>query len=297
MARRDAWYVFNYKAYMRGGATEKEDFTQDEIITLHKLLDADVQPKLYHLENIGKPQTYGKSLAVVDDSQDLYKKVKRTDVEEKEETKKFLIESTRDIIIDPLAYKKMLYFTQAATGEISGFGKVLPVSVHKNYFKGYESINKYMITDVKIFKQKCSSGGTTLDGKSLARFIVDLVKAGEKPEEWSLWWHSHNDFGVFFSGTDTGTIAALSPETLLVSVCINKEGQLIGRVDDFGQYYEGNVSVMPSEDKNLREQCIKQVKEDVTNEKWNVHYQASGFGGFKRAKRWASRYRGRRRHR
>ena len=94
------------------------------------------------------------------------------------------------IIIPEHLYQKMYGYTYAAKGEISGLGKV--------EIKGED----IYVKDIIITKQETSVAGTTLNSKALAGFIVELAQRGENLENWKLWWHTHNDFGVSWSHTD-----------------------------------------------------------------------------------------------
>ena len=170
-------------------------------------------------------------------------------------------ESNTKIILPIPVYHKMLAYTQASPGEISGFGRTRTTK------KGKKTI--VTITDVRIFTQTIGSAETNLDKKSLAKFIVELSKVGERPQRWNLWWHSHNDFQVFFSGVDTGTISELTSkkkeDAFLYSVCINKHGDLVGRVDAKDKELgEAEVVVDKFLNPKLVAACEKEVKEKVT---------------------------------
>ena len=173
-----------------------------------------------------------------------------------------IIDSTRKIIIDFPIYKKMLYYTQAAQGEISGFGRV--AIRDKDIY----------ITDALIFKQDCTSGGTHLNPEDLSKFVVSIINMGFDPGHWRLWWHSHNDFGVFWSGTDDGTVDELSKDSTLYSVCINKQGASIGREDTRGQQTTLSVISEIEGDDALRKQCENEVAGLVTHT--NYHQRRHG---------------------
>lgn len=170
-------------------------------------------------------------------------------------------ESGIKIILPIPVYHKMLAYAQASEGEISGFGRT------RTEKKRGKTI--VTITDVRIFKQTVTEAHTELDKSGLAKFIVDLVKIGEKPQKWNLWWHSHHDFSVFFSSIDTGTIDDLSKNSRLYSICINKKGELVGRVDEKGKEL-GDAEVIVDRFINPRliASCRKEVKDKVKFEKF-----------------------------
>jgi hypothetical protein len=84
---------------------------------------------------------------------------------------------------------------------------------------------RLLVTDVFIFKQESSSGGTDIEGADLGAGIFELLGAGVDPEKIKLWWHSHGNMGVFFSGTDTNTMDTnpnLTGSPFFISIVGNK---------------------------------------------------------------------------
>jgi len=118
---------------------------------------------------------------------------------------------------------KMKYYTKFAPGEVSGMAKT--------------SINEdgdIVVDDIALFDQQCTSGTTDLDDASMAKFMYEMGQRGESLKAWNLWWHTHGHLGVFWSGTDTGTINAHKDVyDFLVSVVTNKAGDFKGRIDTF----------------------------------------------------------------
>ena len=148
------------------------------------------------------------------------------------------------------AYSKMVHYTQRANGEISGFGKINKIG------------NRIIVTNVKIFEQQCNSGYTSLDREALSNFLLNLVKKGENPAKWKLWWHSHNDFEVFWSATDETNILRHSQQSYLLSICINKDIEMVGRIDDKGQNSKIPIKVLPVRGK-LKDRCYNEVRKKV----------------------------------
>lgn len=168
-------------------------------------------------------------------------------------TRKPKVNYYSSISINNREYQKMVYYTNAARGEISGLGKV---GIKKD---------KILVTDVLIFRQECSHGGTVLDKKQLSLFVVELIQNNKKIQDYKLWWHSHNDFDVFWSPTDEKNILELSKSSQLVSICINKMGNIIGRIDTEGETEHLHVNILPAPNTPLQNQCIKEVREKVRN--------------------------------
>lgn len=172
------------------------------------------------------------------------------------------------LYIEAKAYEKMNCYVQLAEGEISGFGKIRVVPKPES---DWYTDEKIIVEDAKIFKQTCSCGGTTLNGEALSRFIVELAKSGENPHDWRLWWHSHVDFGVMWSGIDEAAISKLTKEigSELVSICVNKHSDLIARRDR-NEIKEENlkVRILPRVDLRIYANCEREFKKKVTHKKW-----------------------------
>lgn len=176
------------------------------------------------------------------------------------------LEFTGEIYIVPKIFEKMTYYTRMVSSEISGLGKVERVK------------DNYHIVDVKILEQKCTAAHTTLSEEDLSKFLFELIKGGEKPENWNLWWHTHNDFGTYFSGEDEDTIEQLSKDSLLLSICINKHNEISARIDDRGKAEE-RVPVFPFiANKRTLEDCKKEVDEKVTVGRWGGHKNDDDYG-------------------
>lgn len=165
------------------------------------------------------------------------------------------------IILTRKLYNRMLAYARVTDGEVSGWGRTQTTRVTPE-----ETI--VHVHNIKIFKQVVTGAHTTLDNVALTGFYVDLVRAGEDPKLWNLWWHSHNTFSVFFSGVDTNTIEERSKNSTLYSICINKAGDLVGRHDYKGQLVsEADIVIaVPPIAPEVMEACRKEVKEKVSHE-------------------------------
>jgi hypothetical protein len=123
------------------------------------------------------------------------------------------------LIIQSTAYQKIRAYTDICPKEISGLGKVEMID------------GKLTVTDVTIFEQTVSASHSTIPPEALAKFQNDMVKKGGSMKQWCLWWHSHAEMGVFFSGTDTNTIDSSTEFPYLVSLVVNKKGDSKARID------------------------------------------------------------------
>jgi len=183
-----------------------------------------------------------------------------------EDTTKYIWKPTQRLYLEPSAYEKMMNYVRMSKGEVSGFGKVATEKAPKMKYSTISTV--YVVKDVTTFEQKCSYAGTKIDGEELSKFIVSLVKNKEKPEQWNLWWHSHNDFGVCWSGTDEDTITQLTTTfgSILFSICANKHLDMIARMDTKEALKTYDIlipRVKPNFNQKIYDRCKKEVKEKV----------------------------------
>jgi len=145
------------------------------------------------------------------------------------------------LIIEEKAACQLKYFTELASDEISGMGKT-SISEDKIYLE-----------EIVIFKQTCSAGSTEIDDDAIAKFIYQLQKNDEDTAVWNLWWHSHADMEVFWSGTDNATITDhAGGQSFLISLVVNKKGERKARLD-----------VFPKDNSpfNIPTSCMQDIKE------------------------------------
>lgn len=159
------------------------------------------------------------------------------------------------LYIDPIVMKRINYYTQAASGEVSGLGIV---SVDE---KGRHVVNK-----VYLLEQESSGADTELKPEAISKLMVDMMKENEDPGKLKFWWHSHANMGVFWSGTDDTCAETLSKE-FAFSLVVNKAGDRRCRLDLYQPFritFDGvKVEVLSQEDKALKEECEKEVQEKV----------------------------------
>lgn len=170
------------------------------------------------------------------------------------------------LYIEAKAYEKLSYYIQLADGEISGFGKVKFIKAPTN---SIWDTDKIMIEDVQIFPQRCSQGGTTLQGDDLSKFINTLIKQKQDPHDWRCWWHSHYDFGVCWSGIDEQAIRELTEAdgAELISLCMNQASDIVARKDKNGgkRNEKLSVRVLARIDIARHAKCEREIKEKVSS--------------------------------
>lgn len=170
------------------------------------------------------------------------------------------LHNIQDIIFPQKVWSKMWNYCQLASGEISGFGKV--------EVQG----DKAIVRDIILLRQKCTQSDTIISEDAINEFVYKLAKKGMDTADYRLWWHTHGDSSVFWSPTDEKNITNLQNQFggVFYSTVINKNGNVLGRVDEDHTNYELNVIIKPhSYSGKLRRKCHKQVRRMVKS----VSYQ------------------------
>lgn len=173
------------------------------------------------------------------------------------------------VFIPQSVYDRMLAYAKASPGEVSGWGKTKVV-------EDEYGDNIATITEIRLFKQTVMSVHTSLDGKALTDWYIEmcLKEPDQDMRQWNLWWHSHNDMPVFFSGTDDFAVLKLK-SPCLYSVCINKSGLLTARLDtNRGKTtQEIPINILRSIDADLQKECAAEVKAKVTFDEHTIYVQ------------------------
>lgn len=158
------------------------------------------------------------------------------------------------LLIEKAADDKIRAYTALCPSEISGLGKIR------------RDGDDFIVTDVAIFEQSVSGVHSTIPTIALAKFQEDMVKKGESMKDWVLWWHSHADMSVFFSTTDTDTIAGSTEFPYLVSLVVNKARENKARIDVFSpvhMYAELDVEIISEENEEIKQLCQAEIDAKV----------------------------------
>lgn len=173
------------------------------------------------------------------------------------------------LLIETEAWHKIQYYVDTCKTEVSGLGKVVK--------RG----DDFVVTDVKIFEQTVSGAHSDIEAQALATFQYELVKAGENPADWVLWWHSHAKMEVFFSGRDTDTIDQSTDFRYMVSLVTNHKHELKARIDVFDpcrMYTDLPVEIlMPSIAEATAKECQAQIDAKVKKPKREKKRKATGY--------------------
>lgn len=181
----------------------------------------------------------------------------------------------KSISIPPKIFSEIKTYCDLAKGEISGFGKI----------EVKDGIAR--IVAIALLEQENTAAHTEISEDTLNKFIVNLARKGQSPEMWKVWWHTHNDFGTFWSHVDTANISSLSSymQSYLISVELNKAGSVIARLDENDIEYNLDLCMEKFRGyKKLRDKCTKKIKkltkelQPITTTKYYSHGFGRGFG-------------------
>jgi hypothetical protein len=126
------------------------------------------------------------------------------------------------VLIERHVWQKIHGWCKAANSEVSGWALVC--KDEKGNFVAYDAF---------LPKQQCSSGYTDIDDDAAAKLRYKLFKKGKPLEHFRLWWHTHYNFSVFWSGTDNNTAETLLKGNgdWLISLVVNQAGHYKCRAD------------------------------------------------------------------
>jgi proteasome lid subunit RPN8/RPN11 len=125
------------------------------------------------------------------------------------------------LYIDAQAHERLFHWVDIAKGEVSSLGLV-----------EQDKDGDFIISEIFLVKQTCTSASTDMDQPDIAKLLYDLEKQG-KAEMLKCWIHSHGSMNVFWSSTDEATIKGLANDNFFISVVVNKNRDMLGRIDVF----------------------------------------------------------------
>jgi len=124
------------------------------------------------------------------------------------------------IFITPLAFYKLQSYVAIAHGEIAGLGIAEP------YRK-----KDFLIEDILLFDQQASMSSADISADTIMNFLFQARSSGVDLGSVKLWWHSHVDMPVYWSGIDRPTIEQFHNAEWMISVVCNKEHHYLVRAD------------------------------------------------------------------
>lgn len=160
------------------------------------------------------------------------------------------------------AHLKLKYFVQNVDTEISGLGESEIITPTRIYIK-----------DIKIFPQICTPVHTQLDEDKLAKFLHKKTVNKEDVSHYNIWFHSHNNFGVFWSAMiDEYTIETTTSNSYLISLVVNKKMEMLARLDIFKPFrltipLKIYSPTKVRNNKKIKEYCLRRIKKCVKKPK------------------------------
>lgn len=130
------------------------------------------------------------------------------------------------IVLTEAILAELNLYAQEFSGECSGCGLVERVKKDGEF--------SYKVTRLFLPKQDNTGSSTDIEMEEVGRLVTDLVREGVDTSKLRFHWHSHADMDVFHSATDEDNYNKLHTGEFLVSLVINKKGDMYGRID----YYE-----------------------------------------------------------
>ncbi len=129
------------------------------------------------------------------------------------------------------AYQKMRLWVEMAKGEISWLGSVSELKDQDGLFEAF------LIEDIHLLKQTCSSANTVLDDQSVGQFLTEMVVKNQDTSKIKAWLHSHATMNCFWSTIDEDCITNLANSSYVISIVTNKEGDILARIDIFKPFH------------------------------------------------------------
>ena len=182
------------------------------------------------------------------------------------------------VIMSEMVYHKLFMYVTNTKEEISGLGMV------------EQRDGCFLIRDIFLVKQENTSSNTKIDNEDLAKITQKFIEeydAGNKdknPTDMKLWWHSHANSSVFWSGTDDKTCEDYNNDSWLISIVVNHDKKLLCRLE---LYHPIRISLdnVPVEVicdseylESLEDQCRKEIAEKCSKQVW--HYKSDNRAGF-----------------
>ena len=158
------------------------------------------------------------------------------------------------VFLEPSVNEMLNHWVDMAKGEVSALGLVEEVS------------GGFLVTEVFLPEQECSSANTLISPESVAKLLIELEEKGYDPQFLRFWAHSHGEMDVFWSNTDEDTMNLLANPDYVVAVVGNKRGERLARVDIY-QPLNVRFNEVPVEirlpDLGLKDICEQAFKEKV----------------------------------
>lgn len=162
---------------------------------------------------------------------------------------------------------ELLAYVKHYKTEVSGCGmvEVINHTIKSGDKDKPDSIQvEYKITEVFLPSKQDNSGASTdIDSETIHELMHSLLAQGKDTQKLKLHWHSHSDFSVFHSGTDTDNYETLNNKDFLVSLVLNHQEDILGRIDYYTPFVCNIVGVPVYIDIPIPESIDEKVKLNI----------------------------------
>jgi hypothetical protein len=165
-----------------------------------------------------------------------------------------------EIVYKKECWQKIMCWVNESNFEVSGFGTV---EIKKDHL---------LVTEVFLLKQENTSAETELDAEAICKLEYECHQAGVKAPL-KLWWHSHVDMAVFWSGTDMKAIKQIGSQGWMVATVFNKKEETRSAIylSDPFPIFEDDIDTSVEEDlpsQAMMKKWKDEYKEKVSNYTW-----------------------------
>lgn len=158
------------------------------------------------------------------------------------------------LLIPIESWRKIMAYTDLAEGEITGFADVDYDSEQENF----------IMKEVYLIDQIAEAAEVEMNEEQIAAFMLKRIEAGatQMPR---IWWHSHVNMEVFFSGTDDATISEFKNDSYTISLVVNKNRDMKAQLNLWKPFtYMSPIEVrIMFEYTDIPQEIIDEVKEKV----------------------------------
>lgn len=186
------------------------------------------------------------------------------------------------VVLPMKVYSELMHYVDKFNGECSG-AALVDMTVNEK---------EQVFTLDRVFlpaEQHNTAATTDIESEAVGKLVTQLVREGVDTARLRCHWHSHASMSVFHSGTDEDNYKVLKTGDWLVSLVLNKAGEVKASV----HYYR------PFAIEALNVPVTVQLEEVVIDPSWDRAYEAvqayekarlpvTVYGGGKRGKHTAA---------
>lgn len=126
-----------------------------------------------------------------------------------------LLGSRIKLLIPERIFEILMYWINKAPGEVSGIGNIL---------QDKKNPHIYRVTAAVLAKQTNTGATTESEGDAHGEALFRLHK---QPGVARWYWHSHSNFGVFWSGTDQENMCQFDKDGFTFETVINRKREML----------------------------------------------------------------------